>query len=333
MNDIILIGIFIGISLGILLLCIRFWFKELEKKSKTSDELISWLQDMGKRIDTSTQNVDQKLSSNMSQFNERLDKAARVIADVQKNIGEFSEIGRSMKDLQQFLQSPKLRGNIGEQILNDLLKEFLPSSSYSLQYTFRNGEKCDAVIKTTQGLIPIDAKFPMENFRKMVSEEKEIERTKIKKDFVRDVKKHIDDIYKKYIVVDEGTVDYALMYIPSEAIYYEIIRDVELYDFAGDKRVLMVSPMSFFAYLKVILMSFEGQKIEQRAKEIIHLLQSLGKDYAKTDEAFSVLSKHITNAYNQQNNVSKHFVSLGDKLNSSRLLEEKVEEEIKKLPL
>src|SRR3989338_6799838 len=100
----------------------------------------------------------------MNQFNVRLDKAAQVIAQVQKNIGEFSEIGRSMKDLQEFLQSPKIRGNIGEQILTDLLKEFLPHQSYQTQYSFSNGEKVDVVIKTSNGLISIDAKFPMANY-------------------------------------------------------------------------------------------------------------------------------------------------------------------------
>lgn len=321
---------FLILSLAISLFLIKKWIGETIEKIKPSEDLIEWLKDMGKRMENSTQAVDQKLTENMKNFNQRLDKAAYVIAQVQKNIGEFSEIGRSMKELQDFLQSPKLRGNIGEQVLRDLLAQFFPKETYALQYGFRNGERIDAVVKTSQGLIPIDAKFPMENFKKMVKEETKTMREKIKEDFLRDVKKHINDIAKKYILTEEGTVDYALMYIPSESIYYEIINNEEIFDHAGKKRVLPVSPMSFYAYLKAILMSFEGQKIEKKAKEILSLLRSLQKDYEKADEALSVLNKHITNAYNQMANFTKFFLSFGQKLTSSHIIEEK--EETKKLP-
>jgi DNA recombination protein RmuC len=335
MNTLLVVLLSVGVGIAIILFFIHKWMQDLQKQSRPSDEIVSWLKDVGSRLDTSTNAVDQRLSQNMQQFNERLDKASVVIGEVQKKIGEFSEIGRSMKDLQEFLQSPKLRGNIGEQILKDLLAQFLPQESYVLQYGFQNGEKCDAVLKTSQGLIPVDAKFPMENFRRMAKDELVDDRDKNKKEFIRDVKKHIGDISRKYILTEQGTVDYALMYIPSESVYYEIINDQDLYDFASQKRILMVSPMSFYAYLKAILMSFEGQKIEKRAKEILSLLQSLGKDYEKTDEAFGVLNKHITNAYNATNTVSKYFTTLGQKLHSSRMLEDKeeTEEEVQKLPL
>lgn len=335
MSTLLVVPLSLGAGVAIILFFIHKWIDEMQQKSHPSDELVSWLKDMGTRIDTSTQSVDQRLSQNMQQFNERLDNASKIIGEVQKKIGEFSEIGRSMKDLQEFLQSPKLRGNIGEQILNDLLAQFLPKESYSLQYSFKNGEKCDAILKTSQGFIPVDAKFPMENFRRMVKDELVADRDKNKKEFVKDVKKHISDISRKYILTEEGTVDYALMYIPAESVYYEIINDQDLYDYASQKRILMVSPMSFYAYLKAILMSFEGQKIEKRAKEILSLLQSLGKDYEKTDEAFSILNKHIINAYNATNNVSKYFTTLGQKLHSTRMLQDKeeVKEEVPKLPL
>jgi len=194
------------LQIAILLICIfaiflfivKQWFDRLEQKSGLSDEVVSWLK-------SSTVN-----------FNARLDKSAYVIADLQKSIGEFSEIGRSMKDLQDFLQSPKLRGNIGEQILKDLLAQHFPTDSFSLQYAFKSGEKVDAIIRTSSGLIPIDAKFPLENFRKMLKGKNEQEKVLFKKDFVRDVKKHIQDISRKYIVTHEGTSDYALMYIPSD---------------------------------------------------------------------------------------------------------------------
>lgn len=312
---------------------IRFWLNGIEQKTKTSPELIAWLQDLGKRVETSTTTVDEKLTKNMEMFNSRLDNAARVIGNVQQSIGEFSEIGRSMQELQQFLQSPKLRGNIGEQVLKELLAQYFPPDAYTLQYTFKSGEKVDAVIKTSQGVIPIDSKFPVENFRKMAKAQTAEERDKIRKDFNQDVRKHIQDIAKKYILAAEGTVDYALIYIPSESVYYEIISDADLFDFAGKKRVLPVSPLSFYAYMKAILMSFEGQRIQTQAKEIIAVLQAIKKDYEKSDEALAVLQKHITNSYNQIANFSKNFLSLGQKLNSTRLLttrgkEEKLLEEV-----
>lgn len=293
----------------------------MTEKTKPSQELIEWLKNVSTRMETATAQVDQKLSDNMKNFNNRLDRAAFIIAQVQKNIGEFSEIGRSMKDLQELLQSPKLRGNIGETILNDLLTQYLPKEIFALQYAFKSGDKVDAVIKTTQGLISVDAKFPIDNFRKMMTEHTEQQRDKYKKEFLRDVKKHIHDISGKYIQPSEKTVDYALMYIPSESIFYEIINTIELFDYAHAERVLIVSPMSFYAYLKVILMSHQGQHIEKRATEISALLASLKIDYTKADESLSTLNRHITNAYNQVNVFSKFFIGFGQKLELSDMIE------------
>lgn len=313
--------IFIAIITALIL--IRYWFSNLEKNTKISSDLVEWLK-------SSASSTDQKLSQNMRLFNDRLDNAARVIGDVQKSIGQFAEIGRSMQELQEFLSSPKLRGNIGEQVLKELLTQHFPPQSYELQHAFKNGEKVDAVLKLSHGLLPIDSKFPMENFRKFSKEKDQITKDQNKKDFISDVKKHIIDIAKKYIMVDEQTVDYALMYIPSESVYYEIINTEELFDFAGDKRVLPVSPLSFYAYMKAILMSYEGQKIQKQTKDILTILKSIKKDYEKTDESVNLLSKHLTNAYNQASQVSKNLNSLGQKLSSTNLLSEtKITQELK----
>lgn len=312
--------VFTAITLLIVLFFIRSWLLSIEKKTNVSDELVEWLKDIGARVDKQTQTMDHRLTQNIDMFNKRLDKAAQVIGDVQKSIGEFSEIGRSMQQLQEFLQSPKLRGNIGEQVLKELLAQSLPADTYSLQYSFKNGEKVDAVIKTTHGLIPIDSKFPISNFKKMVEEKNEIARNQIKKEFVNDVKKHIKSISSKYILVSEGTIDYALMYIPSESVYYEIINSGDIYDFAAKMSIVPVSPMSFYAYLKVILISFEGQRIQKQAKEILSLLQSMQKDYEKTDESMSILQKHISNAFNQTSQVSKNLMTLGQKIHSTSTL-------------
>lgn len=267
-----------------------------------SSDLVEWLK-------SSTNSVDQKLSRNMEMF-----------AQMQRSIGEFSQIGRSMQELQEFLTSPKLRGNIGEQVLKEILAQNFPKDTYALQYGFKNGTRVDAVIKTSQGIIPIDSKFPMDSFKKLNKTRDEKEREMFRKDFERDVRKHIEDISKKYILPQEKTVDYALMYIPSESVYYEIINSSDIFDFAGKARVLPVSPMSFYAYMKAILMSFEGARIQTKAKEILEILKAIKKDYEKTDEALNTLNKHITYAYNQTTVVTKNLTSMGQKLTSTNLL-------------
>jgi DNA recombination protein RmuC len=286
----------------IALFIIKQWLNKLEEKTTLSSDIVEWLK-------TSNLSVDQKLSKNLE-----------IFASVQKSIGEFSEIGRSMKELQEYLTSPKLRGNIGEHVLKELLAQNFPKSSYKLQYHFKTGSIVDAVLITSQGLIPIDSKFPIDTFKKISKAVNKDEIASIKKDFERDVKKHVDDIARKYILAEEKTVDYALMYVPSESIYYELINNESVFDYAGQNRVLPVSPMSFYAYIKAILISFEGEKIETKAKEILKILQAIKKDYQKTDEALSVLNKHVTNAYNQSSQVTKTFSSLGQKLDSTNLL-------------
>lgn len=291
------------------------WFinqrlKELFEKDKTSEELLEYLR---------TTNI--RMEQQSKAFNQRLDNAAKVIGDVQRSIGEMSEIGREMKELQEFLKSPKVRGNIGEQVLKELLSQYLPRQSFHLQYTFRSGEKVDAAIKTTAGIVPIDSKFPMENYRRFLAAESGDEREKARKEFEKDVKKHIDDISRKYILTEEGTIDYALMYIPSEAVYYEVVNNPSLFDYAGFKRVLPVSPTTFYAYIKAILMSFEGQKIQAQAREILTSLRAIQKDYAKVAEVLGILQRHVNNAYNTMGQVYLFFNQLGNKITSSQSLQ------------
>ena len=236
-----------------------------------------------------------------------------------------------MQQLQEFLQSPKLRGNIGEQVLKELLAQSLPPETYSLQHEFKNGQRVDAIVKTSQGLIAIDSKFPLSSFKLMMNSGSDEEREQIAKQFIRDVKKHTASISQKYILVAEGTLDYALMYIPSESVYYEIINRSELYDYATEMRVVPVSPMSFYAYMKAILMSFEGQKIEAQAKEILSSLRAIQKDYGRVEENLGILQKHLTNAFNMMGNVFSSFVQLGQKISSTQRLGGGVKEKTKEL--
>lgn len=268
------------------------------------------------------------LSRSSDALNARLDSSARLLSDVQKNVGEMSEIGRSMRDLQVFLRSPKLRGNVGEHILKELLNQSLPKGSFHLQYAFASGEKVDAAIKTSGGIIPIDSKFPMENFQKMVGAKTDSEKDVASKLFERDIKIHIDAISRKYIVPDEGTIDYALMYVPSEAVYYEVVNSESLFEYASSKRILPVSPTTFYAYLKAILMSFEGQKVEAQAKEILVALRAIKTDYSKVEENLTTLQKHLVNANNMMGMVMTGFSVLGQKIQKTRALESKKTKEL-----
>ena len=320
MNETVLL---VGILVAILAVAV-YMSKKIEKigGNKTPLELLEVIKILQQSSGEDRRELLSALQRNTNSLNERLDKAAQVIGGVQKNIGEMSEIGRSIRELQEFLNSPKLRGNVGEQVLKELLGQMLPRSSFHLQYSFKTGDKVDAAIKTSAGIVPIDSKFPMENFRKMTSAGLESEKRQAENDFARDVKKHINDISGKYILTDEGTIDYALMYIPSEAVYYEIVNNQTLFDYASEKRVLPVSPTTFYAYLRAILMSFEGQKIEERAKEIVQSIKSIQKDYSKVEDGLSVLQRHINNSYNIMGSVVNSFANLGRKIDSTGKLEE-----------
>ena len=330
MDPVILLIFLLG-GLVLLGLFLNKKFSDLKDSQDPSNELLEYLRTTNVRLDEQNKNFTRTLQSSTRTLNERLDTAAKVMGSVQRNLGEMSEIGRGMKELQEFLQSPKLRGNIGEQVLKDLISQMFPKNAFILQHTFKSGERVDAAIKTNAGILPIDSKFPMENFQKMVKEETKKERNSIKRVFVRDVKKHIKDISKKYILPEEGTMDFALMYVPSEPVYYEVVNTLELTEYAKTQRVYPVSPTTLYAHLQTILLSFEGQKIEKKARMVFSLLRAVQKDYAKVEDNLSTLQKHVGNAGNMMNNVLSSFVSLGQKITSTKSLDESVEDEAEKL--
>lgn len=309
-------------------------------EQKQDTLLLEWLKTMQKSIDTTNKTLNEAmqtnsaymvktLQANSKELNERLDRAAVVIREVGKEVGQMSEIGRSMKELQEFLKSPKMRGNIGEEVLKDLIEQTFPKQSFHLQYQFKSGEKVDAAIKTDGGILPIDSKFPMESFQRYVkSSEDKTEYSALQREFVKDVKKYVDAISKKYIVPDEGTMDFALMYVPSETVFYEMCNLPELLTYARKHRVYLVSPSTLYAHLQTILLSFEGKKIEERSKEVFKLLRSLQLDYEKVSDNMGILGRHLTNATSQFSNVSHGFLQLGRKLNTTKNLDEKVVKEI-----
>lgn len=271
-------------------------------------------------IDITKDTINSSLAVNTKDINDRLLRATEVIGDLKREAGAFSEVSRSMKDLQDYLRSPKLRGNIGEMVLKDLISQMFPVSSFELQHAFKSGSIVDAIIITDAGLLPIDSKFPMENFQKLMSSTTKIDQDLLRKSFARDMRTHVTAISKKYILPEEGTLDFALMYIPSESVYYEVASSDELMDFSRSNRVYPVSPNTLYAALQTILLSFEGKKIEQKAKEVFKLMRGIQKDFSKTSDSMITLGGHLTNAYNKFSDVQTQFNTIGQKLSSTRQL-------------
>jgi len=290
------------------------------RKQKPPKELLEIIKTLQSGSREDRRDLISSLQKNTQSVNERLDNAARVISQVQRNLGEMSEIGKGIRTLQDFLQSPKLRGGLGEEVLKEMIGQTFPKNAFHLQYPFKSGVKVDAVLKTEAGLLCIDSKFPMENFNLMLKGETEAERSSAKKQFTQDVKKHVEDISRKYILPEEGTMDFALMYIPSEAVYYEVVNIQELSNFARRLRVYPVSPNTLYAHLQVLLLSFEGKDLELKSKEVFRILRAIQKDYGKVEDNLSTLQKHLNNAYNMMSNVFSSFTQLGQKISSTQNL-------------
>ena len=302
--------------------------KEVNQSLKDTQDTLS------KVVENLRESVMRQLNENTGQVGSRLDKAASVIGEVQKNLGELGkatqeikELGQSVSKLEDMLKAPKLRGGLGELLLEDLLKQVLPSGTFHMQYAFRNGQTVDAIIQTGGGKVPVDSKFPLENFRKMLDAKAEQEKKVAYRAFVSDVKKHIDAIAEKYIVPDEGTFDFALMYIPAENIYYETIikdesfgEDNGLYSYATNKHVVPVSPNSFYAHLRVIALGLKGLQIERSAKEIGQSLSRLNSELQKFTDIFETLGKHLNNAKNNYDDADKKLNSFSERLKIAQAL-------------
>ncbi len=244
---------------------------------------------------------------------QQLQHVSDVVGAVQGTLGQLGEVtqrvfdvGRDIAGLEQILKSPKIRGGLGETFLENVLGLMLPREHYELQYGFATGDRVDAVVRIGDRLVPVDAKFPLENFRRLIDETDEEKRRQLRRAFVRDVKARVDEIAKKYILPDEGTFDFALMYVPAENVYYEIVvksddggEEEAVAEYAMGRRVIPVSPNSFYAYLRVIVLGLRGLGIERDAQEIQARLGRLRGDLDRFRESFEVIGRHLTNAKNK----------------------------------
>lgn len=283
--------------------------------------------------------VWERTNRRIDSLNERLIESSQFqrgtsesFVQIQQNLGQLTEasrhmeqVGKEISGLSDLLRAPKLRGGIGELFLGDLLAQMLSPEQYQLQYTFQSGERVDAVVKLAAGMVPVDSKFPLESFQRLLNEEDPDRRAKERRAFLRTVRKHIDDIASKYIRPDEGTFDFALMYIPAENVYYETIISDEnageensLMVHALDRKVIPVSPNSLYAYLQAIALGLRGLQIEEQAQEILGYLGRLEGDFRRFHEAFNVLGTHLENARKKYEETDKLASGVQAKLISAR---------------
>ncbi len=236
-------------------------------------------------------------------------KSSREMLDrINERLGEFQQAGRQLSVASQSLQSilggAKTRGQLGEIALERLLADALPAAAYQTQYGFSTGDAVDAVVRTGQKVVPIDSKFPLEAFRRLDGGADDARR-----DFAAAVKKQADSIAAKYILPDEGTLDFALMFVPSENIYYELLmttdaRGARLDDYCRAARVIPVSPNTLYAYLGAILMGLKGLQVEENARRLLENLGGLNKQFGTFAEVFDKLGAHLRNAQQSHNDAT-----------------------------
>jgi DNA recombination protein RmuC len=258
-----------------------------------------------KGVKDSAEVTSQITSQAQAAMSNELKNTREQIGQIQNQLGQVQEAGQSMHEtatkLENILGGAKNRGTFGETTLERLLEDSLPPSQYALQYSFRSGKTADAVVHLRdKKLMAIDSKFPLDAFQRLEVED-EAGRKEARTDFVNAVKKHADSIADKYIVPDEGTLEVALMFVPSEAVYYELLRSTDSRKIALDaycrsRKIVAVSPNTLFAHLSVIAMGLRGMQIEENAKRLSANLDGLRKHVENFSKPFKTLGTHLKNA-------------------------------------
>ncbi len=306
---------------------------EPNDKMVTMMEKISNLSDQNKELRTL---LDSKLSETHKATQAQVGQTAKIISEVTTKLTKLDETNRQvvdfssqLKNLQDILKNPKQRGVLGEYYLEETLKNVLPPNSYQMQYAFKDGNIVDAVVFVKDKIIPIDSKFSLENYEKILNTSDPEAREKMEKNFKQDLKLRIDET-AKYVRPGEKTMDFAFMFIPSEAIYYDLLvnkvgavqvntRDLIEYAFR-DKKVIIVSPTSFLAYLQTVLQGLRALQIEESAKDIKINVEKLGRHMKSYDDfmkkigvSMSTTVNHYNNAYKEFKKMDKDVVKITDK--------------------
>jgi DNA recombination protein RmuC len=314
LTTILLIIIAAGVVVAIFLLLRKK--PELEKKE---DGSLLMLQ---QQLNQVAQAVDSKLSESNKNAQEQFKHSADIIRNVTEKLTKLDETNRQvvgfadqLKSLQDILKNPKQRGILGEYYLETVLKNVLPPGSYVMQYSFSNGEIVDAVVKVDNRIIPIDSKFSLDNYNRMLQTNDPLEKKRLEVAFVNDLKLRIDET-SKYVRPEEKTMDFAFMFIPSEAVYYDLLINKvgviaedtnNLIYYAGKKKVIVVSPTSFLAYLQTVLQGLRNQKISEQAQTIIKEVERLNKHLFVYSEHFNRLGQHLDTTVSSFNKAKVEF--------------------------
>jgi DNA recombination protein RmuC len=287
--------------------------------------------------DKTSEHLHKSLQTGQTSLNQNLLSSQKVLSQLGTQIGGLQKssehmlkLGDDVRRLQDILQHPKMRGQIGEWSLENLLSQVLPQESFNLQYTFKDGKIVDALVKLDEFNVPLDSKFPLPAFEAMVKAESDDEKSKLRKQFQKDVTTHVDKIASSYIRPAEGTLDFAIMYIPAENVYYETIVNYKsdtknILQYALDKKVIPVSPNLLYAYLMTVVMGLHGLQIEKQAAEIRQNLNRLNSSFAEFVSNWDVLGKHLKNAYGQYDEGQKKLDRFGMNLNQIQSTEENLE--------
>lgn len=308
--------ILLVLAIVVVILMVGFFllYQKLSKIERADDLLL--------KFEETTRGVSE-LKGSLGTVHERLHS---LITDM----GGMKEISRQIQEFQDSLRSTKIRGGVGELVMEDLLRQVLPASAYQRQYTFKTTRKMvDAVIKTRQGLIPIDAKFPLEKFQAISKAAEEAVRERLWREFIRDVKARMDET-ASYIVPGEGTVPFALMYIPFDQIFNQVVADPDLMRYSLEKRVFFTSPQTFLVTIQSILLGLQREKFAEQAEEVLKMLHAVARDAEDLDSTLSTLARHVTDAKNTVDRLSAGFSIFLGKLSRLKDFEVKSKGEGKK---
>ena len=309
-----LLAVLLIAGLGGLAVLLRSLFDQ--RLTGMEDKLDRRLGDLDARVNGRLEGLDGRLLTSQQSAGQTATQIAEKLGRMEGATAQMLARANDLAKLEQALRPPKARGGFGELLLGNLLRDRLPPDSYQLQYTFRDGERVDAVIKVER-LVPVDAKFPLDNFERVVEAgDDDAVRTLHEKAFARDLKGHVDAISQKYIRPAENTYDFALMYQPSESVYYELVcgKTGELLKYAHSKRVFPVSPTTFTSQLQVIALGLKGLQIEQHAEEVMAYVSQLAKDFERFRTDFEVVGKHIGNAQSKYGEADRRLERLGTRL-------------------
>ena len=297
-----------------------------ELRNENTTQLTARTADVDRRLDALATTVDRRISEFDQRVDRRLESTTRTATEIHQQLGKLGETNTQMlerandlRKLEQALRPPKARGGFGELLLANLLADTFPADKFELQYGFKGGERVDAVIRLDRALVPVDAKFPLENFERVVEAGSDAERELHAKQFCRDVKHHVDAIAQKYIRPDEGTYEFALMYLPAEAVYYELVCNriggaSSPLAYALERKVIPVSPSTLHAYLLVLILGFKGLRIEQHAREVMAYCAQLGKEFSRFKEDFELVGTHLGRAQSKYTESEKHLGRFETKL-------------------